>query len=859
MPAVLRRINRIFRRNSRDLQNQDQDSNNPNNQGLDNQGRQPHPIRGLSNMPIGARHHSNPDALRRHHAHNRRHGHNHGNGNGTHSHSAELMYGPAPIQLRSTGYKRQSDGSVTLSVTLDKDQVECCVCLSSMTGKIYRCRGNGPSSDNTKKTVCHNICSSCQWQMRRMKSGNGHTKEMQCPICKVKGPFVRNRALERQLMELSQQCCNGKHGCSQRFFPWDDRQKLHEKHLCAYQPVDCPFCYQSIPGGRVNFVEHLTKSIQNMNIQNRSQLAANQLLQNQNGSRSQSRSPQDPIARNSNLNIQQNVNQNGFYVESPEMVDDDDDDSMQSQGAPADAAVAANSPDDGVSVISNENGPIIDIESGPEEMENLNEEMLMEDEEEEKEPIHSMASDDEMTNSNGSGSSCNNKMDVVPPCLMQWHRSKETLDLTQTERNVISKERNEFIVNYKLGIILCFVAPTSQCPCWKVYTISISPRHGLGGNSRVYIQYFDDDLMNKFVTKEQSMGLVTQCLSRPITTTMALTLGRLHPTSMRKRFGSYPERNPFLETSKSKQEEEEENLAAAKRKRMFSPRFGLNSDEMKDDGDDLEEEEEEQEVERGLPHSVDLALSNHNGNGPRSRLASDSKMDQDTVEMNASGDDDDGTKMSGDDVDHNNCNDDECSDLEEFEPTEFFGHSPCSQIQCGFIFGGDPQFGSGAMSLLCIRTFTLEESFKVGAVIDARDFTGKWYQAEVIAVEDEEGVEHGNLDCDADDYLDIRRAKIHYLGYSQNYDEWLNVDTDSHRIAQRGTFTIGPDLRAIRRNTSNLQHGHHPDQPRSHSVAATFSMSRSGSNVRSRNNNGSNRYSNVLQQMANGGNDNLDQ
>ena len=258
--------------------------------------------------------------------------------------------------------------------------------------------------------------------------------------------------------------------------------------------------------------------------------------------------------------------------------DDDDDDSMQSQGAAAadhdhDAVIGANhSGDDGVSIISNENGPIIDIESGPEEMDNLNEEMLMEDEEEEKEPIESMASHPEMADPNGCGSSLN-KMDLVPPCMMQWHRSKETLDLTQTERNVISKERNEFIVNYKLGIIFCFVAPTSQCPCWKVYAISISPRHGLGGNSRVYIQYFNDELMNKFVSKEQSMGLVTQCLSRPVTTTLTLTLGRLHPTSMRKRFGSYPERNPFLE-SKSKSEEEEENLAAAKRKRMFSPRFG---------------------------------------------------------------------------------------------------------------------------------------------------------------------------------------------------------------------------------------------------------------------------------------------
>merc|ERR1719384_2159301 len=62
------------------------------------------------------------------------------------------------IKLRSTGYSRQMDGSVTLSLTLDKDEVECCVCLSSMTNKIYRCKGSGHNQQSAdaqsiKKTV----------------------------------------------------------------------------------------------------------------------------------------------------------------------------------------------------------------------------------------------------------------------------------------------------------------------------------------------------------------------------------------------------------------------------------------------------------------------------------------------------------------------------------------------------------------------------------------------------------------------------------------------------------------------------------------------------------------------------------
>eukprot|EP01083_Nonionella_stella_P156582 507254_1 len=525
MPAVLRRINRIFRRNSRDPNG---GANNPNN----------------ANRNLH-RHRNNP------------HGHDLNNNNNNNNSAMEQEIA-SPIKLRSTGYERQSDGSVTLSVTLDKDQVECCVCLSSMTSGIYRCRGN--ASESTTKTVCHNLCSTCQWQMRRMKSGNGHTKQMQCPICKVKGKFVRNRALERQLLELSGSCAHSKYGCGERFFPWDDGRALHEAHLCVYGAIDCPFCGESIGGGRVNFVEHLVKSSAT---------------------------------------------------------------------------------------------------------------------EEEKE--------------------CDNE-ETVPGCKLAFFESKACLDLNQTERNVIGRDRNEFVVNYALGIMLCFVAPRADCPCWKVHAISISPRHGIGGNSRVYIQYCDEDKMSTFMEKEQSLGLITQSLARPVTTTLILTLSRLHPTSLGKLF------------------------------------CDDNSNQM-----DIEE----------------------------------------------------------------------LDDLEQYRPVEFLGESPCSQMQSGFIYATD------SMEKLSVRVFTLEESFKVGSVIDARDFTGKWYQAEVIAVQDADGNQYNNLDYDNDEYLQIRKAKIHYLGYSQNYDEWLFVDTDSHRIAQRGTFTVGPDLRAIRRNTTNLanntMHNHRPN------------------------------------------------
>eukprot|EP01083_Nonionella_stella_P051974 138062_1 len=77
-----------------------------------------------------------------------------------------------------------------------------------------------------------------------------------------------------------------------------------------------------------------------------------------------------------------------------------------------------------------------------------------------------------------------------------------------------------------------------------------------------------------------------------------------------------------------------------------------------------------------------------------------------------------------------------------------------------------------------------EVVLKVGAMIDARDLRDeKWYEAEVVAVMKSKG-----------------RVKIHYVGYSPNYDEWVVVDTDSPCIAQRGAYTIGPD---VRRNNNN--------------------------------------------------------
>jgi len=314
--------------------------------------------------------------------------------------------------------------------------------------------------------------------------------------------------------------------------------------------------------------------------------------------------------------------------------------------------------------------------------------------------------------------------------------------------------------------------------------------------------------------KEQAMGLVTQTLTRPTTQTLQLTLGRLHPSLMRKYFRSYPKKNPFCQIKQQQNAAQKQLQPAAitlNAKRLFQAKdAAISMSEMKDNDDMLFDEEDE-----------------HTNNNTNNRNRNSSKMEEDAnetdvemVEEDEDEDDDDEIKLDEDEED----------EIEEYRPCKFLGISPCSDIPCGFIYGGHSnKWQDSTVHKLGFRVFTLEESLKVGSVIDARDFTGKWYQAEVIAVADGDGNEFDTLDHDNDDYLEIRRAKIHYLGYSQNYDEWLNVDTDSHRIAQRGTFTVGPDLRAIRRNTTSFRssadnNGHSHAHAHSHALNAVAAV-----------------------------------
>jgi len=623
-----------------------------------------------------------------------------------------------PIKLKSSGFKRENDGSVTLSVTLDKDQVECCVCFSSMTGTIYRCRGQG--------NVCHNICATCEWQIRRMKNGNGHTKIPTCPICKAEGQFIRNRPLEKQLHEISIPCKNNEHGCEMRYFGWDENsQQIHSKK-CMFEPVTCPFCFQSVPGGRMNFIEHLRMaSPKNDSNRNKHESKNNS---NNNENSTTDRTDENNQSRDYNMSrtsrffgrrLNNRDNQRSFR------------NMLLCQGANQTNPIS-----------SNQNSSIGDV----------NDEEKSDSNNLENQNIHNNQK------SNVSG----NHHSKIRECCLEFKEAQLSIDVQKYATFTLTRD-NVFVANYAFGYVLVFLKPNEVCPCWKVYCISIAPHHGVAGNNRVYLQYQSQEDNLQYLQMEQQQGLSADALLRPVCNTLQLSMGRLAPEF-------------FYHKKKVIQMDESHNHSTIF---QFNSTRNLRNNALSINGN-------EQKC-----HETDESSSacNINNNGRRKVLPSrnvNKVYDNDNGSQNESGMSQDSTSDSDE------------LDLHEINPCPFVAKSPCTPLQVGYIYAGTENMPYSFKSMQ-MRLFALEESIKVGTIIDARDFTGKWYQAEVLKVADS-SLQESSLLQDSDPLI-TRRCKIHYLGYSANYDEWLNIDTDSHRIAQRGIYTVGPDLRAARRYT----------------------------------------------------------
>jgi len=76
------------------------------------------------------------------------------------------------------------------------------------------------------------------------------------------------------------------------------------------------------------------------------------------------------------------------------------------------------------------------------------------------------------------------------------------------------------------------------------------------------------------------------------------------------------------------------------------------------------------------------------------------------------------------------------------------------------------------------RQKTNWREFNLYDIIDVEDINNKWYEAQITEV------------ADSDQGGTPTKVKIHYINWSDNWDEWIDVGCD--RIAKRSTHSSGP-------------------------------------------------------------------
>jgi len=390
-------------------------------------------------------------------------------------------------------YELDQDGNVLLSVKLDKDNVQCCVCYEFMTSVIFRCQNPGH---------VHNVCSSCEWQIRRMKTANGHSKPQCCPLCSYQAPFVRNAVLEKQLFNISIPC--SQKNCPERFFPWDEESRLAHMKNCMHSASICPLCNGIVKHGVTGFVHH---------------------------------------------------------IEGSNMIEKDN-------------------------------------------------------------------------------------------CSLEFKKRQTETDVDKHLFTRIRTGESSYVINERGGYVLLFL--------WKkfyfdVIAMACAPELGSLGNDQIYLDWVRTQELEVYKEKIKCSNYLQE-IRIPVYTSIISNILRLKPR---------------------------------------------------------------------------LSTNNNNQN----------------------------------------------------------------PIHCGQIFCGELHESIE----ITVRFFTLAEGLRPGSTIECRDFTEKWYEAEVFKITAAETSSCVPTQRNVNPLVN-RRILVHYLGYSANYDEWFDLSRDSHRIAHRGTHTIGPNLRAIRRN-----------------------------------------------------------
>lgn len=240
----------------------------------------------------------------------------------------------------------------------------------------------------------------------------------------------------------------------------------------------------------------------------------------------------------------------------------------------------------------------------------------------------------------------------IPKCSMNFAEITPSND-SKWFQFTIDSNKNMFAVHHILGIVIVFLAPTTDENYWKCYAISISHKHGAYGNSRVYITYSELIEHEKYDMAEAKLGLMNEYLMLPVQQTLIVPLCRLQ--------------HAVIETRKRYNHTHKE---INKTNFLILFFFCANAAFIK----------------------FMLVFLFH------VKKAEPEKKDND--------------------ID---------------DPQQCVGNRPNMPLKYGKMVSNH--------GLRC-RVFTLEESLNVGSVIDVRDFSGKWYQGEIIRVADDKHREY---------------------------------------------------------------------------------------------------------------------
>lgn len=116
---------------------------------------------------------------------------------------------------------------INISLSLNKEELVCCVCHESLTKQIFQCvKGN------------HYMCDTC----------DSKWKKNECPTCRNPTRLIRNIFFEEQLKQHLKPCQNI--GCCEKFFKWDD------DHTCPFAPIKCRICKREVSGNISSVCSH---------------------------------------------------------------------------------------------------------------------------------------------------------------------------------------------------------------------------------------------------------------------------------------------------------------------------------------------------------------------------------------------------------------------------------------------------------------------------------------------------------------------------------------------------------------------------------------------------------------------------